>query len=58
MGSFVVEGPVQLSGNVEVSGAKNAALPILAAVPVVKGETILHNVPRLEDVFTMIQILE
>lgn len=58
MGSFAVEGPVQLSGSVKVSGAKNAALPILAAVPVVKGETILHNVPRLEDVFTMIQILE
>lgn len=58
MGSFVLEGPIRLSGSVKISGAKNAALPVLAAIPLVKGETVLHNVPRLEDVFTMIQILE
>jgi len=57
MGSFVLYGPVTLRGKVEISGAKNAALPILASIPLIKGTTVLHNVPRLEDVHTMIQIL-
>ncbi|MDD5092360.1 MAG: UDP-N-acetylglucosamine 1-carboxyvinyltransferase, partial [Candidatus Wallbacteria bacterium] len=42
---------------VTVSGAKNAALPVLAGCLLVSGETVLHNVPRLQDISTMIKLL-
>ena len=57
MGYFVVEGPVRLTGSVEVSGAKNASLPILAASIISEGSVELRNVPDLMDVSTMLDIL-
>ncbi len=54
---LIVEGPVSLRGEIKVSGAKNAVLPILAASLLTDGETILHNVPKLRDVETMVQLL-
>ena len=48
----------RLSGKVKVSGAKNAVLPILAACLLTPEEVILHNVPDLADVRTMLKLLE
>lgn len=58
MDMFVVRGGQPLSGRVPVSGAKNAALPILACSLLAEGTTTLHNVPDLVDVSTLIQLLE
>ena len=50
MQHFEIVGGNRLKGVVPISGAKNAALPIMAASILVDGETILHNVPDLADV--------
>ena len=47
---FEIVGGSRLKGAIEISGAKNSALPILAASILVDGETVLHNVPDLVDV--------
>jgi len=54
---FEVTGGLRLKGKVTISGAKNAALPIMAACLLVDGETILHNVPDLADVRLMVDLL-
>lgn len=48
----------RLSGSVRISGAKNAVLPILAASLLAADELVLHNVPHLADVKTMLSLLE
>jgi UDP-N-acetylglucosamine 1-carboxyvinyltransferase len=53
-----IEGGVQLHGHVRVSGAKNAALPIIASLLLTTGETRLRNVPRVRDVVTFGQVLQ
>ena len=58
MKRFLVEGGARLRGEVEVSGAKNAALKLAAAALLVRGKTVLHNVPRINDVSTMLAVLE
>jgi UDP-N-acetylglucosamine 1-carboxyvinyltransferase len=58
MDRFVIDGGVPLHGEVRVSGAKNAALPILAATLMADGPCRLEGVPDLEDVRTMVRILE
>ena len=50
METFEIVGGARLKGKIEISGAKNAALPIMAACILVEGETVLHNVPDLADV--------
>lgn len=55
--AFVVEGGQRLSGTVRPAGNKNAALPILAATLLADGPVVLHNVPRIGDVATMIELL-
>ena len=57
MEKFIIEGNHTLSGDVTPAGNKNAALPILAAVLLTEGEVMLHNVPRIGDVGTMLQML-
>ena len=57
MGSLRVEGGHRLSGSVVVSGAKNSALKLMAASLLAQGRTVLANVPRIADVFTMIDVL-
>ena len=52
-----VEGGTPLYGEVPVSGAKNAALPLMAASLLVPGEYVLENVPALRDVSTMCGLL-
>jgi len=58
MEKLVIKGGVPLEGTVEVSGAKNAALPIIAASLLTTGEHRLHNVPDLHDIKTMLKLLE
>src|SRR5262245_19601801 len=58
MDSLVIQGGRPLSGTVEVSGAKNAALPLMAATLLAPGDHVLHRVPRLADTRTMIRVLE
>src|SRR3989338_3219937 len=48
----------KLSGSVKVSGSKNAALPIIAATILTDQECIIHNVPDLRDIQTMLLILQ
>ncbi|MEK6800093.1 MAG: UDP-N-acetylglucosamine 1-carboxyvinyltransferase [Planctomycetota bacterium] len=57
MQSFEIVGGHRLKGSVEISGAKNAALPIMAASILVEGEIVLHNVPDLADVRSMQTLL-
>jgi UDP-N-acetylglucosamine 1-carboxyvinyltransferase len=57
MDKLVIEGGVPLSGDVRVSGAKNAALPILCAALLTQEPLRLANVPQLRDVSTMLQLL-
>ena len=53
-----IEGGVQLHGHVRVSGAKNAALPIMASLLLTSGESRLRNVPRVRDVMTFSLLLQ
>ncbi len=57
MDKIVIEGGVPLKGTVRVSGAKNAALPVLAATLLARGIHRLHNIPSLRDVETMKKIM-
>lgn len=47
----------RLEGKVEIQGAKNSVLPILAASIISEGETVIHNCPKLSDVTAAIKIL-
>lgn len=58
MDKLVIEGGKRLEGSVEVSGAKNASLPILAATVLSKEPSVIKNVPQVADVFTMVKILK
>ncbi len=58
MERFFVEGGSRLYGEVEVSGAKNAALKLIAAALLAPGRSVLHNVPRIKDVETMLAVLD
>ncbi len=57
MDMFVVRGGQRLEGRVSVSGAKNAALPIMAAALAAEGPTVLYGVPDLVDVQTLGELL-
>ena len=57
MDKIVIRGGKPLKGEVQVRGAKNAALPLMAAVLLGESASTLHNVPCLHDVFTMDKIL-
>jgi UDP-N-acetylglucosamine 1-carboxyvinyltransferase len=54
---IVINGGKRLKGEVRVSGAKNAALPILASAILARGSSVFHNVPKLMDVRTMAKLL-
>jgi UDP-N-acetylglucosamine 1-carboxyvinyltransferase len=58
MESFLIKGGVPLHGEVEISGSKNAALPILAATLLTDEPCIIHRVPDLSDTRFMVQILQ
>ena len=56
--AFKVTGGKEISGVLEVEGAKNAALPIMIATLIEKGTYILKNVPNLMDIRTLVKLLE
>ncbi len=55
---IIIDGPAELCGEISIQGAKNSALPILAATVLCKGQSVLHNCPDLTDVETAVRILE
>jgi len=58
MDRLVVQGGERLRGELRVSGAKNATLPVLAAAILADGVTTVRNVPELRDIATMLKLLE
>jgi UDP-N-acetylglucosamine 1-carboxyvinyltransferase len=58
MDKLVIKGGARLHGEVEISGAKNAALPIMVASLLTSGESVIKRVPDLADVKTMGKLLE
>lgn len=58
MQKFIINGGKKLNGSIEVKGYKNAATPIIAAALLTDEECIIKNVPRIGDVFRMVEILE
>ncbi len=58
MDKLIIEGGRRLTGQVAISGAKNAALPVLAATLLTTGRNVIEGVPRVRDVTTMIRLLQ
>ena len=58
MDRFLITGGVPLNGEVRISGAKNAALPLLAATLLATTPITLTNVPHLKDVSTLIKLIQ
>lgn len=54
---FVIAGGVPLNGDVHISGAKNAALPVIAAALLTREECIIDNVPLIEDIRKILEII-
>lgn len=57
MDKLIVEGGVSLQGEITISGAKNAALPILAGTLLAQKPVVIRNVPHLHDITTSIELL-
>ncbi len=57
MDKFIINGGNSLNGTIEIGGAKNAVLPIMAAALLANGKSTLSHVPDLSDTRTMIQLL-
>jgi UDP-N-acetylglucosamine 1-carboxyvinyltransferase len=55
---FIIQGQHKLNGTVQVSGSKNASLPILCASLLSKEKVTIHNVPRISDIRAMIKIMK
>ncbi len=58
MDKILVQGGRRLAGEVFISGAKNAALPMLAAALLSDGVNVLHNVPNLRDIHSTLDLLK
>jgi len=58
MQKLIIKGKKKLSGSIRISGSKNATLPILAATILTDKALILKNVPFVQDVYTMINLLK
>lgn len=58
MSKFIINGGPKINGEIDVNGAKNAVLPILAATILNEGTSIIHHCPKIQDVYTMLEILE
>jgi UDP-N-acetylglucosamine 1-carboxyvinyltransferase len=58
MDKIIIRGGERLIGEVEVSGSKNATLPIFAASLLAEGSNQFHNVPKLKDVQTIVKVLK
>ena len=58
MDKLIIEGARKLQGEICISGAKNAALPLIAATLLAPGWHVIHNVPDLRDTRTILTLLE
>ena len=58
MSEYIIKGGKRLEGEVNISGAKNAALPIIAATILNGGNSTLYNVPNIHDTQMMFEILK
>jgi UDP-N-acetylglucosamine 1-carboxyvinyltransferase len=58
MQKLIIKGKRKLSGTINISGSKNATLPILAATLLASKKIVLKNVPLVQDVYTMINLLK
>jgi len=58
MQKLIIKGKKKLSGSINISGSKNATLPILAASILTDQSLILKNIPLVQDVYTMINLLK
>ncbi len=58
MKKFIIKGGSKLKGSIDVYGAKNAALPILAASILTKEKVVIENLPLIGDILTMLDILK
>ncbi|MCP4726191.1 MAG: UDP-N-acetylglucosamine 1-carboxyvinyltransferase [bacterium] len=58
MDKFIINGGKQLEGEVKISGAKNAVLPVITAAILANGVSTIKNVPNLQDVNSMCKLLE
>ena len=58
MSKYIIHGGNKIEGILNIRGAKNAILPIMAATILNEDKSIIHNVPSIADVFIMIKILE
>ena len=57
MDKFVIRGGKPLNGAINVSGSKNAVLPVMAAALLARGKSVIRNVPNLRDTRTMAKLL-
>ena len=57
MDKFVIQGGKRLKGSVEVSGAKNSALALMPSVLLNNGKNRIENIPEVNDIYTMIKLL-
>ncbi len=57
MNKLLIQGGTRLNGEIRISGAKNAVLPIMAATLLAEGPTVVENVPHLLDVTTTVTLL-
>ena len=55
---FIINGGKRLKGTIEARGAKNACFPILSATLLTDQECLIENIPLIEDVFLLLEILE
>ncbi|HZP85025.1 MAG TPA: UDP-N-acetylglucosamine 1-carboxyvinyltransferase, partial [Chthonomonadaceae bacterium] len=58
MEKIYIRGGQPLEGTVEIGGSKNDSLAIMAGALLIPGKTVLHNVPRLRDVYTLLEIFQ
>ena len=58
MQKLEVFGPSKLKGSINISGSKNASLPILAATLLSNEKVYLKNLPKVKDIETMINLLQ
>ena len=57
MDKFLIKGGKALHGTVAISGAKNSALPVMAAALLTAEPVTLHNIPKVRDLITMSKLL-
>ena len=58
MDSIHIDGGVSLKGQVKIQGSKNAVLPILSATLLIEGVSLIHNCPKISDVYKMLTLMK